>query len=85
MYWRFWVWLLHWQSPSCERIKETAAAAAIAAAALVVVKVRNNRKRASCIRGPFFVGLEKEKLAITASFDYNKLNYNLLDEVTLCI
>ena len=24
-------------------------------------------------------------LAITASFDYNKLNYNLLNEVTLCI
>ena len=31
--------------------------------------------------GPFW----KETLAIAALFDYNKLNYYLSDEVTLCI
>ena len=36
------------------------------------------------MRGPLFAGLRKEKLAITVSFDYNKLNYYLLNEVTLC-
>ena len=30
------------------------------------------------------MGFRKEKLAITVSFDYNKLNYYLLNEVTLC-
>lgn len=76
---------MRWAMPSAASARRKKGAAAVVAAAVpVAARVRNSEKRTSCIRGPFFMGFRKEKLAITVSFDYNKLNYYLLNEVTLC-
>ena len=87
MYWQSWRLWLYWLLPSCARINEKAAAAATAAAApdAAAGKSKIDEKMLSLGIVPvsndsFFISA----LAITASFDYNKLNYNLLNEVTLC-
>ena len=86
-YWRYWDWRYFWRSTDCAKKKSPAAAAAIAAAAPEAALGGGNNGMEMDFVGTesIFRAIGKEMLAIPLRFDYNKLNYYLSDEVTLCI